>query len=98
MSKSNGNVTPSMEAIIRGAFPSGICAGNMKIRGFSFGEELTKRDGKNKENIAVGVSAKVTNFDTEVEVVLGGSDERSALLILRSPGARTRVPGIVFRL
>jgi len=58
VSNSNGNVIPSIKAITRGALPSGIRAGNIKIQGFSVREEPTELDGTNKENIAVGDSAK----------------------------------------
>jgi len=53
---------PSINAITCGAFPSGIRAGNIKIQGFS---EPTELDGTNKENIAVGDSAKLTVAGTE---------------------------------
>jgi len=60
VSKSNGNTTPSIEAITRGALPSGMRAGSIKMQGFAGGEQSTEPDGINKENNAAGDSAKLT--------------------------------------
>ena len=70
---------PSINAIARDSFPSGIRAGNIKIQGFSVREEPTKSDGTNKENIPVGDSAKLTVEDTE-------ESERSGTDVSAEPG------------
>jgi len=40
--------------------PSGIRAGSIKMQAFAGGEQSTGPDGINKENIAAGDSAKLT--------------------------------------
>jgi len=60
-------------------------------------KQSTESDSINKENIAAGDSAKLTELDTEVEVVLTtGSDERSGTTDSAEPRCPYSVTGGCF--